>query len=104
MTGIVSVYGQTESSPGSTMSAWTDPLDLRCETVGYAFPHVQCKVIDPETGEEVPTGVNGEFCAKVLAYILISWIRSGMQVPPEEMVEIYYFMTTHSMKDLPEEL
>lgn len=46
----------------------------------------------------------GEFCAKVLAYILVSWIRSGMQVPPEEMVEIYYFMTTHSMKDLPEEL
>ncbi len=64
MTGIVSVYGQTESAPGSTMSAWEDPLDLRTETVGYAFPHVQCKVIDPETGEEVPDGVNGEFCSK----------------------------------------
>ena len=64
MTGIVSVYGQTESSPGSTMSAWTDDLTLRTETVGYAFPHVQCKVIDPETGEEVPDGVNGEFCSR----------------------------------------
>ena len=64
MTGIVSVYGQTESSPGSTMSTWTDPLDLRCETVGYAFPHVECKVIDPDTGEEVPDGVNGEFCSR----------------------------------------
>ena len=64
MTGIVSVYGQTESSPGSTMSAWTDSLDVRTETVGYAFPHVQCKVIDPETGLEVPDGVNGEFCSK----------------------------------------
>ena len=64
MTGIVSVYGQTESSPGSTMSAWTDSLELRTETVGYDFPHVQCKVIDPETGEEVPNGVNGEFCSK----------------------------------------
>ena len=64
MTGIVSVYGQTESSPGSTMSAWTDDLMLRTETVGYAFPHVQCKVIDPETGEEVPDGVNGEFCSR----------------------------------------
>mgnify|MGYP003294602202 CR=1 FL=1 len=38
MTGIVSVYGQTESSPGSTMSAWTDSLDLRTNTVGYDFP------------------------------------------------------------------
>ncbi|MBR2896628.1 MAG: AMP-binding protein [Oscillospiraceae bacterium] len=64
MTGIVSVYGQTESSPGSTMSAWTDPLDVRCDTVGYDFPHVQCKIINPETGEEVAVGENGEFCSR----------------------------------------
>ena len=64
MRGIVSVYGQTESSPGSTMSAWTDPLDVRTDTVGYAFPHVRCKIVDPETGLEVPPGVNGEFCSK----------------------------------------
>ena len=51
MTDIVSVYGQTESAPGSTMSACGDPLDLRCNTVGYAFPHIECKIIDPETGE-----------------------------------------------------
>ena len=64
MTGIVSVYGQTECAPGNTMSAWTDSLEVRTETVGYAFPHVRCKVVDPETGEEVPDGQNGEFCAK----------------------------------------
>lgn len=64
MTGIVSVYGQTESAPGSTMSAWTDSIEVRTDTVGYAFPHVSCKIIDPETGEEVPAGVNGEFCSR----------------------------------------
>ena len=64
MIGIVSVYGQTESSPGSTMSAWTDSLELRTETVGYDFPHVECKIIDPETGKEVPDGENGEFCSR----------------------------------------
>ena len=64
MRGIVSVYGQTESAPGSTMSAWTDPLDLRCDTVGYDFPHVECKIINPETGEEVPDGETGEFCSR----------------------------------------
>ena len=64
MTGIVSVYGQTESAPGSTMSAWTDPLDLRTETVGYAFPHVRCRIVDPETGLDMPVGQNGEFCSK----------------------------------------
>ena len=64
MRGIVSVYGQTESSPGSTMSAWTDSLELRTETVGYSFPHVQTKVIDPETGRELPDGQDGEFCSR----------------------------------------
>ena len=64
MYGIVSVYGQTECAPGNTMSSWTDSLEVRTETVGYAFPHVQCKVIDPETGLEVGPGVNGEFCAR----------------------------------------
>jgi len=64
MRGIVSVYGQTEASPGCTMSAWTDSEDCRCDTVGYPFPRVQCKVIDPETGEELGPGRNGEFCSK----------------------------------------
>ena len=64
MTGIVSVYGQTECAPGNTMSSWTDPLEVRTETVGSAFPHVRCKIVDPETGIEVGPGVNGEFCAK----------------------------------------
>lgn len=64
MRGIISVYGQTETAPGNTMSAWTDDIDVRCDTVGYAFPHVRCKIIDPETGLEVPAGTNGEFCSK----------------------------------------
>ena len=64
MKGILSVYGQTESAPANTMSSWTDTLDVRCDTVGYAMPHVQCKIIDPETGKPVPAGVNGEFCSK----------------------------------------
>ena len=64
MRGIVSVYGQTESAPGSTMSAWEDSLDLRTNTVGYAFPYVECKVIDPETGSILPDGMDGEFCSR----------------------------------------
>ena len=59
MRGIVSVYGETESAPGDTMSELDDPLDERCETVGRAFPHVECKIIDPETGADCPDGVNG---------------------------------------------
>ena len=64
MGGIISVYGQTETSPGATMSSWTDELWLRTETVGYAFPHVECKIINPNTGEEMPNGKIGEFCSR----------------------------------------
>lgn len=46
------------------MSAWEDDLTLRTETVGYAFPNVECKVIDPDTGLEVPDGTDGEFCSR----------------------------------------
>jgi len=64
MRQIVSVYGQTEASPGCTMSSYNDSLEVRTETVGSAFANVECKVIDPETGEECPIGVNGEFVAR----------------------------------------
>ena len=64
MTEILSVYGQTESSPGCTMGEVNEDLDHRVETVGSAFPGVECKIIDPETGEDLPDGENGEFVAR----------------------------------------
>ncbi len=64
MKEIVSVYGQTEASPGCTMSSYFDPIDVRTETVGSAFANVECKIVDPETGKECPVGVNGEFVAR----------------------------------------
>ncbi len=64
MKEIVSVYGQTEASPGCTMSSYYDSLEVRTETVGSAFAHVECKIVDPETGEDCPDGVNGEFVAR----------------------------------------
>jgi len=64
MREIVSVYGQTEASPGCTMSSYYDSLEVRTETVGSAFANVECKVINPETGEDCPDGENGEFVAR----------------------------------------
>ena len=64
MREIISVYGQTEASPGCTMGEVNEDLDHRVETVGSAFPGVECKIINPETGEEVPDGENGEFVAR----------------------------------------
>ena len=64
MKEIVSVYGQTEASPGCTMGSFFDSLEVRTETVGSAFANVECKIIDPETGLDCPDGVNGEFVAR----------------------------------------
>ncbi len=64
MTEILSVYGQTEASPGCTMGEVNEPLDKRVETVGSAFPGVECRIIDPETGEELPGGESGEFVVR----------------------------------------
>ncbi len=64
MKEIISVYGQTEASPGCTMGEVNEDIDHRVETVGSPFPGVECKVIDPETGEELPDGESGEFVAR----------------------------------------
>ncbi|MBN2705164.1 MAG: AMP-binding protein [Deltaproteobacteria bacterium] len=57
-------YGQTEASPGITMTRVTDPLELRVSTVGRALPNVEVKIVDPETGEELPRGQQGELCSR----------------------------------------
>ncbi len=64
MREIISVYGQTEASPGCTMGEVNEDIDHRVETVGSPFPGVECKIIDPETGEELPDGESGEFVAR----------------------------------------
>lgn len=64
MKEIVIVFGQTEASPGCTMTTTDDNIDKRVNTVGRAFPGVECKIIDPETGEKVGVDTPGEFCAR----------------------------------------
>ena len=64
MTEILSVYGQTEAAPGCTMGEVNEDIDHRVETVGSAFPGVECKIIHPETGAELPDGESGEFVAR----------------------------------------
>ena len=64
MNEITIVYGQTESSPGCTQSHVDDSLDVRVNTVGRPLFGVQCKIVDPETYEDLPDDVDGEFCAK----------------------------------------
>lgn len=61
---ITIVYGQTESSPGITQTCTDDPIELRVSTVGRAMPNVEVKILEVDTGEEVPIGVQGELCTR----------------------------------------
>ncbi|MBZ4646652.1 MAG: acyl-CoA synthetase (AMP-forming)/AMP-acid ligase [Clostridia bacterium] len=64
MREITIAYGQTEASPVITQTRVEDSIELRVSTVGRALPNVEVKIIDPETGKEVPRGVPGELCAR----------------------------------------
>jgi len=64
MREIVIVYGQTETSPGVTMTTTQDPVERRVSTIGRAFPHTELKIIDPKSGKIVPLGEIGEICAR----------------------------------------
>ena len=64
MSEITITYGQTEASPACTMTTVHDSLERRVATVGKSMPHVETKIVDPETGETLPPHVPGEFCAR----------------------------------------
>ena len=64
MSEVTIAYGMTETSPVSCQSTTSTPLETRVSTVGLVHPHLEIKVIDPETGELCPAGVTGEFCTK----------------------------------------
>lgn len=64
MSEICITYGQTEASPATTMSKTTDSIETRVNTVGGPIFGVECRIVDPETNEEVPDNVDGEFVAR----------------------------------------
>jgi fatty-acyl-CoA synthase len=61
---LIIVYGLTESSPGMTATRVTDSPEVRATTVGVAYPGVEVKVVDPETGLECEAEIQGEICCR----------------------------------------
>ncbi|MCR4434527.1 MAG: AMP-binding protein [Clostridiales bacterium] len=64
MKEITIAYGQTEASPVCTQTRVHDSIELRVSTVGRALPFIETKVVDPNTNQEVPCGVPGEFVVR----------------------------------------
>ena len=73
MTEVTICYGMTETSPVSTQTTADDEMDRRVSTVGRVHPHVEIKVIDPETGLVLPRGGHGELCTRGYSVMLGYW-------------------------------
>jgi fatty-acyl-CoA synthase len=73
MEEVTICYGMTETSPVSFQSTTDDPIDKRVSTVGRIHPHVEAKIVDPETGAVVPRGQTGELLTRGYVVMLGYW-------------------------------
>jgi fatty-acyl-CoA synthase len=73
MTEVAIAYGMTETSPVSCQTLIDDDLERRTASIGRAHPHVEIKIIDPETGQIVERGQPGEFCTRGYSVMLGYW-------------------------------
>jgi fatty-acyl-CoA synthase len=75
-------YGMTETSPVSTQTRTDDSLERRVSTVGRVHPHLEIKVVDPDSGITVPRGTPGELCTRGYSVMLGYWEQ------PEQTAEV----------------
>ncbi|RLV10504.1 AMP-binding protein [Streptomyces griseocarneus] len=73
MSEVAICYGMTETSPVSTQTRSDDDLEHRTRTVGRVLPHLQVKVVDPDTGATVDRGTPGELCTRGYSVMLGYW-------------------------------
>lgn len=73
MGGVAIAYGMTETSPVSCQTLFDDDLDRRTATVGRVHPHLEVKIVDPDSGETVRRGQSGELCTRGYSVMLGYW-------------------------------
>jgi fatty-acyl-CoA synthase len=73
MREVTIACGMTETAPLSTQTSTTDPLDKQVSSVGRAHPHVEIKIVDPDTGRTLPRGMPGEQCTRGYNVMLGYW-------------------------------
>ncbi|MGW5381340.1 AMP-binding protein [Nocardia sp. NPDC003963] len=73
MSGVTICYGMTETSPVSIQTRADDSIVARTATVGRVGPHLEIKIVDPDTGRTLPRGVPGEVCTRGYSVMLGYW-------------------------------
>jgi len=73
MQDVTICYGMTETSPVSLQTTTEAPLDKRVTTVGTIHPHLEVKLVSPDSGAVVPRGEPGELCTRGYSVMLGYW-------------------------------
>ncbi len=73
MAEVTICYGMTETSPVSAQTRADDDMERRVSTVGRVHPHVEVKVVSPDTGLVLPRGGAGEMCTRGYSVMLGYW-------------------------------
>ncbi|QTD45921.1 AMP-binding protein [Ottowia testudinis] len=100
MEQVTIAYGMTETSPVSCQSGTDTPLDKRVSTVGLVQPHLEIKIIDPDSGQTVPRGATGELCTKGYSVMQGYW---GDDARTREAIDAEGFMHTGDLATMDEE-
>jgi len=109
---ITIAYGLTEASPVITQTRTDDSIEYRVASVGAALPHIEVKIVDPETGATLGPGQPGELCCRgynvMKGYYKLpeqtaavidadGWLHSGDQA---EVDANGYYRITGRIKDM----
>jgi fatty-acyl-CoA synthase len=100
MTEVSICYGMTETSPVSTQTRADDSVDRRVSTVGRVGPHLEVKVVDPETGLTAPRGEPGELCTRGYSVMLGYWEQPEKTA---EAIDVARWMHTGDLAVMDEE-
>jgi len=73
MSEVTIAYGMTETSPVSCQTRPDDDTERRVSTVGRVHPHVEVKIINPDSGLVLPLGEPGEMCTRGYSVMLGYW-------------------------------
>ncbi|RZJ11465.1 MAG: AMP-binding protein [Acidovorax sp.] len=97
---ITIAYGMTETSPVSCQSSTDTPLNKRVSTVGQVQPHLEVKIVDPDSGAVVPIGQRGEFCTRGYSVMHGYW---GDEAKTREAIDAEGWMHTGDLATMDDE-
>ena len=81
---MIAGYGMTENTGISTCTQRGDPPELVANTCGkLMFPDCELKILDPDTGKEMPPNTQGEICTR-------GWfVMKEYYKKPEETAQVF---------------